>query len=92
MSSAPDLASLVGQGQEFFAGADHLDDGSLSSVHPRKKRRKGAAAAIPRSRSMLSFDSFAEIDDRAAGNPKLLLTYQFLLDFVLPLSNLDKHI
>lgn len=77
MSSAPDLASLEhfereGQGHEFFSGTgtNNLDDSSsntVTSAHLRKKRRKGDGAAIPRSRSMLSFDSFAEMDDRAAG-------------------------
>lgn len=63
VSSAPDLLSLQhveGERQEqaFFAEEEG---------HLRKKRRQGGDAAIPRSRSMLSFDSFAEMDDRAAG-------------------------
>lgn len=71
VSSAPDLISL--EQFERAAGVGGALLATAAEGHARKKRRlddtaaAAAAAAIPRSRSTQSFDSFAEIDDRAAG-------------------------
>lgn len=69
VNSAPDLVSL----ELFEKGRRQaVNNNGDGQTQPKKKQKKGGLT-LSRSRSMLSFESFAEIDDRAAG--ELLLSF-----------------